>query len=143
MKPITLPIAELKPALLGLGKVINGEGVRSLNNAFLQAGARSVVSSLWKVDDTASRELMSEFYRGIAADGLTPAAALQRAQRKMFDNPRFNSPFYWAAFIAQGDYQNVPQIKGRYSTTLYLLGLIPVGLIVGYVLIRRRRSARV
>lgn len=87
----------------GIGKEIRGEGVMSLNNAFLQAGARSVVSTLWKVDDTATKDLMTEFYRGMADDELTASAALRQAQIKMFNDPRYRSPFYWAAFTASGD----------------------------------------
>lgn len=126
----------------GLGKVIKGEGIMSLNNAFLQSGAKSVVSSLWKVDDTVTRELMSEFYRGIVSDGLTPAAALRHAQIKMFNDPRFSSPFYWAAFTAQGDYQRVPQIMGsraaRFSSPI---SVIFVGLVAFYLVLIGRRLA--
>lgn len=87
----------------GVGKEVKGEGVMSLNTAFLQAGAKSVVSSLWKVDDVATKELMTEFYRGIAQDGLSTAAALRQAQIKISGDPRYRSPFYWAAFTVTGD----------------------------------------
>ncbi|HMT08619.1 MAG TPA: CHAT domain-containing protein [Pyrinomonadaceae bacterium] len=87
----------------GIGKEVKGEGVMSINSAFLQAGARSVVSSFWKVDDVATKELMTEFYRGLSGDGLAPSAALRQAQIQMFKDSRFRSPFYWAAFAASGD----------------------------------------
>ncbi len=107
----------------GIGKEVKGEGVMSLNNAFLQSGAKSVVSSLWKVDDNATKELMTEFYRGIAADGLTASAALRQAQIKMYNDPRFRSPFFWAAFTAQGDYQRVPQISRGFGSWIYIAGI--------------------
>ena len=66
----------------GLGKDVKGDGLASLNNAFLQAGARSVVSGMWKVEDTASKQLMTEFYRGMAADNLSPSDALRRREDK-------------------------------------------------------------
>ncbi len=65
----------------GIGKELKGEGTMSLNNAFLQSGSRSVLASLWKVEDNATRELMAEFYSGIASGGLTPSDALRRARK--------------------------------------------------------------
>lgn len=123
----------------GIGKEVKGEGVMSLNNAFLQAGAKSVVSSLWKVDDNATKELMTEFYRGIASDGLTASAALRKAQIKMYNDPRYRSPFFWAAFTAQGDYQRVPQISRGFNSWIYLAGLFPL-LLYGIYRLRRRKN---
>ncbi len=77
----------------------------SLNNAFLHSGAKTVVSSLWKVDDEATRELMKNFYREMAKGDVPTAEALRRAQIKLRENPQYQSPFYRAALTAQGDYQ--------------------------------------
>jgi CHAT domain-containing protein len=60
-----------------------------------------VVSTLWKVDDFASAELMGRFYRGMGK-GLTPAAALQMAELEM--SKRW-SPYYWAGFQIQGEWR--------------------------------------
>lgn len=98
----------------GIGKEVRGEGLLSLTNAFLQAGSKTVVSSLWKVDDAATRVLMTELYRGMADDGLTVSAALRQAQLKLYNDPRYKSPFYWAAFTVNGDYDRVPQISSRF-----------------------------
>ncbi len=87
----------------GVGKEVRGEGTLSLNSAFLQAGARSVVSSLWKVDDNATEQLMRHFYHALANGGLTPAQALRFAQLELSKDARYSSPFYWAAFTIQGD----------------------------------------
>ena len=125
----------------GIGKEIKGEGVMSLNNAFLQAGAKSVVSSLWKVDDTATKDLMTEFYRGMADDNLTAAAALRQAQIKMYNDPRYRSPFYWAAFTASGD----DRVKVAFASNARLYGLIAVAIVFAAVLAfvaLRRRSRR-
>ncbi len=56
----------------GLGKEIKGEGLVGLTRGFMYAGAARVVASLWKVDDAATAELMSGFYKGILQDGLQP-----------------------------------------------------------------------
>lgn len=130
----------------GIGKEIKGEGVMSLNNAFLQAGAKSVVSSLWKVDDAATKDLMTEFYRGMAADNLTTAAALRQAQIKMFNSPRYRSPFYWASFTASGDgrvkvaFAPNTHIYGYYAAAFVLLALFTLLGIRQYS--RRRLSQR-
>ena len=134
-----LDLVVLSACDTGVGKEVKGEGLMSLNNAFLQAGAKSVVSSLWKVDDNATKELMTEFYRGLAADNLTASAALRQAQIKMYNDPRFRSPFYWAAFTAQGDFQNTPQLSHGFGRWIYLLGFVSI-VLIGVYLYRRRRT---
>ena len=105
----------------GLGKEVKGEGVMSLNNAFLQVGAKSVVSSLWKVDDNATKELMRNFYQELASEKLTTSEALRQAKIKMLKNPQYKSPFYWAAFTLQGDFQNIPKLSNGSNHSIYLL----------------------
>lgn len=90
----------------GLGREVRGEGLIGLTRGFMYAGAPRVVASLWKVDDAATAELMSRFYRGILKEGKTPAAALRAAQIEMWQQPNWRrSPFYWAAFVLQGDWK--------------------------------------
>ncbi len=122
----------------GVGKEVKGEGLMSLNNAFLQAGAKSVVSSLWKVDDDATKELMTGFYEGLANDNLTTSAALRQAQIKMYNDPRFHSPFYWASFTVEGDYSNPPRLGGDFDKRLLFLGILP--LLIAVYLLKRRRA---
>jgi hypothetical protein len=62
------------------------------------------VVSLWKVDDDATAELMKHFYAGMFQKGLTPAAALRDAQLSLRSQRRWDSPYYWAAFVIQGEY---------------------------------------
>lgn len=120
----------------GLGKEIKGEGLMSLNNAFLQAGAKSVVSSLWRVEDSATKQLMTDFYRGMASGGLTSSEALRQAQIKLHNDPRFSSPFYWASFTAQGNFSTAPHFSRGFSVWIYILGL---GLISLFGIYRLRR----
>jgi hypothetical protein len=70
----------------------------------MYAGASSVMASLWRVDDDATTELMRHFYRGVLRDGLRPAAALRQAQLSMWAQRRWRSPYFWAGFVLQGDY---------------------------------------
>jgi tetratricopeptide (TPR) repeat protein/CHAT domain-containing protein len=89
----------------GLGKVHVGEGVFGLRRAFVLAGARTLVMSLWKVPDQQTRELMEHFYHGILA-GQPRADALRKAQLAM--KATYQDPYYWGAFICQGDPNPVP-----------------------------------
>lgn len=88
----------------GLGKEIKGEGLIGLTRGFMYAGARRVAVSLWDVNDEATSELMSQFYREmLGAKKLSPAAALRQAQVSMIRNKEWNNPFYWATFTLQGE----------------------------------------
>jgi len=68
----------------------------------MYAGAPRVVASYWDVKDKATAELMTHFYRALLAGRTTPAAALRRAQLTLRADPRFHSPYYWAAFAIFG-----------------------------------------
>lgn len=84
----------------GLGEVRVGEGVFGLRRAFVLAGARTLVMSLWKVPDHATRLLMKAFY-GHLKEGLPRAEALRQAQLDVAET--YPPPRFWGAFICQGD----------------------------------------
>jgi CHAT domain-containing protein/Tfp pilus assembly protein PilF len=89
---------------LGSGAIADvppGDDWVGLVEAFLQAGAGSVLASLWPVDDRATATLMEEFHKR-AAKGQAPIAALAEAQRILLRNPRTARPFYWAGFVVNG-----------------------------------------
>jgi CHAT domain-containing protein/Tfp pilus assembly protein PilF len=88
-----------------LGQELRGEGLVGLSRAFMYAGTARVVSSLWRVDDAATAELMKALYRGVIKEGLSPAAALRAAQLGLMRRARFQDPFYWAAFQLQGEWR--------------------------------------
>jgi CHAT domain-containing protein len=89
----------------GLGKEIKGEGLVGLTRGFMYAGAQRVVASLWQIDDSATAALMTRFYRGMLNDGRRPAAALRAAQLEMMKQKRWSSPYFWAAFVIQGEWR--------------------------------------
>jgi CHAT domain-containing protein/Tfp pilus assembly protein PilF len=89
----------------GLGKEISGEGLVGLTRGFMYAGASRVMASLWKVSDAGTAALMAEFYRAMKKNNLPPAAALRAAQIKMWQQKRWNNPYYWAAFQIQGEWK--------------------------------------
>jgi len=84
----------------GLGQVRAGEGVFGLRRAFVLAGARTVLMSLWQIPDQETVALMRTFYERLLA-GATPSHALREAQLAMRE--RRSMPFFWGAFICQGD----------------------------------------
>jgi CHAT domain-containing protein/Tfp pilus assembly protein PilF len=88
-----------------LGKDIQGEGLIGLTRGFMYAGAPRVVASLWNVEDRATAELMKRFYEGILKRQLKPVAALREAQLALQRDKRWASPYYWAGFMLQGDWQ--------------------------------------
>ena len=88
----------------GLGKDIRGEGIVGLTRSFMYAGAARVLVSLWAVNDESTAKLMALFYRDLlGAKHPTPSAALRAAQLSMWKDKQFNAPYYWAAFILQGE----------------------------------------
>jgi CHAT domain-containing protein len=106
----------------GLGDSALGEGVLGLQRAFLLAGARTTITSLWRVDDAGTQALMVEFYQNLWEKKLPKAQALRSAQIALLRGnlyrppgtegggqadktmPRL-SPYYWAAFVVSGDWR--------------------------------------
>ncbi len=78
-----------------------GDDWVGLTRAFLLAGARQVVGTLWPVDDGATATFMKHFY-GYLARGMTPSAALTASQRSLSISAQTSDPFYWAGFVLVG-----------------------------------------
>ena len=98
----------------GLGKEMRGEGLVGLTRGFMYAGAPRVLTSLWQVDDAATSELMTRFYRAmLGGKQLSAAAALRQAQIEMWQQRDWQSPYYWAAFTLQGEWQQAATASGR------------------------------
>jgi CHAT domain-containing protein/Tfp pilus assembly protein PilF len=89
----------------GLGENVKGEGLVGLTRGFMYAGTPRVVVSLWSVDDEATSQLMAKFYKKMLQQGLKPAAALRAAQLELWQQQRWQAPFYWAAFTLQGEWR--------------------------------------
>jgi CHAT domain-containing protein len=85
----------------GLGRLVDGEGVVGLTRAFLHAGSRSVLVSLWPIADDPTAVLMERFYRELLR-GSPRDVALQRAAASLVGDPAFAPPRFWAAFQLHG-----------------------------------------
>lgn len=85
----------------GLGKIANGDDVVGLTRGFLYAGSRSIVASLWQVDDLATAHLMTRFYDNLQRTD--KREALRQAQ--LDTRKKYTHPYYWAAFQITGSAQ--------------------------------------
>jgi CHAT domain-containing protein len=82
-----------------------GEGIGGLTRGFMYAGAKRVAVSLWSVNDTATAELMKKYYQQMLEKGLNPVAALRAAQLEMWKTEQWKAPYFWAAFVVQGEWR--------------------------------------
>jgi CHAT domain-containing protein len=116
---IPADLAALSACESGRGRTVAGEGILGLSRAFMLAGPPRVLCSLWKVDDEATRALMIKFYelwnprpkgadaKGAERDEAVPkplgaAAALKQAQAFVRSQPKWQHPYFWAAWVLWG-----------------------------------------
>ncbi len=97
-------LVSLSACETALGERAPGAQLRSLAESFSLAGGRTVLATLWKIDDTSTRELMRTFYGGLA-QARPKAEALQQAQVALLQAPSTAHPFHWAAFVLFGDFR--------------------------------------
>ena len=102
---LSAELVVLSACQTGLGKEIKGEGLIGLTRGFMYAGSPRVIVSLWSVDDAATAELMSKFYQKMLKEGLKPGAALRAAQLELLQQQKWQLPYYWGAFILQGEWK--------------------------------------
>lgn len=88
----------------GIGELKRGEGIISLARAFAYAGAKSIVTTLWSVDDAKTKDFMVFFYRNLK-EGMTKDEALAKARSDYFTRYKNEHahPYFWAGFIGIGD----------------------------------------
>ncbi|TFH25079.1 MAG: CHAT domain-containing protein [Bacteroidia bacterium] len=130
---ISTPMVVLSSCETAGGQLRRGEGIMSLSRSFIQAGASSVVHSLWSVEDAKSREIMVGFYREIK-QGHSKSSALSNVKRQYIyeQPPSYTHPYYWAAFQITGD---ISPLQSKRKATL-IIGSILVAFLIFYGLKR-------
>src|SRR5262245_42090026 len=100
-------LAVLSACETGLGEAAGGEGMLGLQRAFQVAGAKTVMATLWKVDDEATQQFMRRFYQNLWLRKMDKLEALRDTQRWMLrqEDGKYRDPFYWAAFVLSGDWR--------------------------------------
>ena len=128
----------------GRGKVVAGEGILGLPRLFLGAGAKTVLMTLWKVDDKFASELMPDFYHHLLNQRLSKVEALNKAKQFILRKVQlehgvyYQHPFYWASFVLYGE-SGVGQ--GFSPILAGLIGLLIMVLILAiYYRVAQRRN---
>ena len=133
--PLTADLVVLSGCRTALGSTADGRALTTLTGAFLAAGARGVVASLWEVGDAATATFMEQFYFELGV-GRSPAEALRRAKDRLRRTPGWDAPQLWAGFVLVGD---PPPVLVRARTWPLLAGLAILALAIAVFLRRRRR----
>ena len=115
-----------------IGELRRGEGFLSLARGFFFSGAKSIASTLWKVNDASSSEIMGDFYHGLS-EGKAKDEALRQAKLLFMERNDQNArkhPYYWAGYIVSGN--NSPITKSGTSWPWLLIGTLLTGSIFAY-----------
>jgi tetratricopeptide (TPR) repeat protein len=137
--PLRADLVVLSACRTAAGVLVAGEGIQGLTAPLLEAGARSVVATRWRIGDRAALEIVRPFYDALAA-GLPVADALQAA--KLAALQRGAPAREWVTFTAVGDpLVRIPLHRPRTAWRAWAMGLAGVGLLLGGFWLRARERA--
>ncbi|HEV7763954.1 MAG TPA: CHAT domain-containing protein, partial [Thermoanaerobaculia bacterium] len=142
-----LPLKNVELAVLSAcdterGRLLAGEGVESFSRAFLAAGARSTVTTLWRVPDATTASFMRVFYHHLQR-GATRAEALRLAKLRFLKSGKpLNDPHYWAAFVLTGEGLRPVSTAIRWSSILIAAAAIACLAVIVSARVRRRSARR-
>jgi len=123
----------------GRGKFFPGEGIINIARAFIVSGSRSVLTTLWPVADKAACKFMEFFYTGLSEKKGNAGQALLFAKQKMWEEPGYHNPFYWAGFVLYGDPETITVTEeGRIYTDGIAIGCIVVILFIFLFIVFKR-----
>ena len=131
------PLTVLSACHSASGTILQGEGVIGLTHGFFYAGAESVLSSLWFVDDLSSTVLMKKFYEGLDA-GFDKRTSLRKAKTAFLNDANViqGHPYYWASFVLSGDERPLKLSRSDFFV-FYLIAVLLLTIIVGYFISKR------
>ncbi len=124
----------------GIGELQHGEGIIGLSRGFIVAGAASLITTLWSVNDRPSADLMVNFYRFLKK-GLPKDAALQAAKKELIENSDFAHPFYWAGFIANGNMRPVELKDAPNWWCILGISVLGIFIFIGFFLQKKLRNS--
>ncbi|MEM6377161.1 MAG: CHAT domain-containing protein, partial [Bacteroidota bacterium] len=120
-----LELVVLSACETGLGEAQPGEGIISLAHAFTYAGAASIITTLWSIDDEKTADIMLLFYKNLKK-GLPKDAALRQARLDYLTSYKstYAHPFYWAAFVPLGNMDSLPLGRPSWHYIISILGIL-------------------
>jgi len=122
----------------GLGTVSESEGIVGMTKAFFEAGSKSIVVSLWEVNDKYTSKFMSLFYKHLSS-GLDKSEAL-RLTKLDFIKQQSPNPYFWGAFVLAGNTSSLKFEDSSEVNGYLIVAVILILIIAGYVLYRRGRK---
>ena len=141
LQNINLPteLVVLSACETGIGELQRGEGVVSVGKGFSYAGAKSVLTTLWKINDNSAAKLMPLFFENIKA-GQAKDIALSNAKNTFIKTQRHTHPYYWSGYLVYGD---TSKIKLSYFPSVFLggvLGTLGFGLLASFLFLKLRKK---
>ncbi|HMG15239.1 MAG TPA: CHAT domain-containing protein [Saprospiraceae bacterium] len=117
----------------GAGENLKGEGVVGLTRAFLYAGAKCILPSLWKVSDFQVSQILPEFYQELST-GKNISNAMQKAKQKYISNTvgLYAHPFYWGGFVVIGE----PGVINKPDLPISLI--LALGICLAFIIYKRK-----
>ncbi len=126
----------------GVGELFKGEGMLSMARGFIEAGAESTLTNLWRVNHSSNARLMEAFYNQLQ-QAITPAIALQQAKIDYLTADDIDDigahPYYWAASVLIGTNHALTLPKASKSYVMYLIISLVVGSILFFIFFKRKR----
>ncbi len=132
---LSTPLVVMNACESGSGQFHRGEGMLSLSRSFLLAGSKSVISTLWPVDDKAGSSIMIDFYEKLAR-GNSKSKALRKAKLSYLEEskPAFSHPYYWAGYQLMGNSSAV-----YIAPRIYITGLGGFIFVIALILWRKKK----
>ncbi len=137
-KQINAQLVTLSACQTGIGQLQKGEGMMSMSKGFYYAGAKSIVKSLWKINDKSTALLMDNLYKELSK-GKSKDEALRNAKLSYLastDDEILKHPYYWAAFVVSGD---TAAILSNYNLYFVIFGLLIILALV-FLIFRKYRK---
>ena len=128
---INADLVVLSACETGKGELARGEGVVSLARAFFYSGAKSVVRTLWSINDASTKNIIHSFYQNLH-QGLPKGTALRKAKLEYIEKADDPNPFFWAAFTLTGqcDHSELFAASESIGSSILLFGLSVLGLLM-------------